>query len=336
MTTTSWGSTARAWLTAWTDPDHERRSAAVDKVLSETNEWTEEAVAFAINHTCTVLAKALAAGRLRGEAQPADGRLALLVGDAEPFAGVAEAVVARSFGREVDVFAAPLNATLINALLESWPDGDVRGGIERRPLEAAPALALAVGWGRDGVEPEPPGRAQTRLRGGVAVLDGSETEDDLELLAQDMLLYDGRSERSVAIVWAPEAEAPDALLDALATFRGVFPASAATPKRLKMPRAFLDAAGTPHAFGEGLVFLLSKGDPEPQQSGHIRWAPYGALAEVEEWLSAEEEGYALLVAATTRTKGLRTALPKRDPGAAHELDLEAVVDRIRVFGTARV
>src|SRR5690625_7069703 len=63
----------------------------------------------------------------------------------------------------------------------------------------------------------------------------------------------------------------------MAAFRGVFPAHEKTPGSLKMHQAMLAAVEHPHAYGEGLEFLVSKGPPEVQIPGHVRWSEYDDL-----------------------------------------------------------
>jgi len=54
-----------------------------------------------------------------------------------------------------------------------------------------------------------------------------------------------------------------------------------------MPRAFLESADTPRAYGPG--FLLSKGAPEWTTPGHIRWVEYQDPEEVGQWLKAHAQ-----------------------------------------------
>jgi hypothetical protein len=164
--------------------------------------------------------------------------------------------------------------------------------------EAAP---LGLRWASVRAEPEPSGESFA-----VAVVDGDESEDDLEGLAEDAFIYEGRGADSVKVLLAPRDLPPDALLDALASFRAVVPAPAALGGRLAMPKAFLKAAGTPHAYGDDLSFLISQGAPEPQIPGHLRWTPYDNLAEIAALLGPLGN-----VTALTKRRGL----PLRVPGA---------------------
>ncbi len=62
-----------------------------------------------------------------------------------------------------------------------------------------------------------------------------------------------------------------------------------------MQQAFLDAVGSPHAHGEGLEFLISKGEPEAQEPGHVRWTEYQDLSEVNRWLAENSDQLQLAV-----------------------------------------
>ena len=130
----------------------------------------------------------------------------------------------------------------------------------------------------------------------VAVIEGHESAEELERLAEDALLHEGFGCRNVAVIWAPAGQSPDDILDAFARFRGVFPAHPATPGRLRMQQAFLEAMNRPHGYGEGLEFLLSKGDPVAMIPGHIRLAEYESLSEVVSWLKDHRSGLQLAAA----------------------------------------
>ena len=78
-------------------------------------------------------------------------------------------------------------------------------------------------------------------------------------------------------------------MNLLLFFRGVYPVHERTPGSLKMKKAFLAAQNVPHAYGEGLEFLVSKGDPNFMEPCHIRWAPYKSLEEVLQWVERKIE-----------------------------------------------
>lgn len=130
----------------------------------------------------------------------------------------------------------------------------------------------------------------------VGIIDGSEPDEVRHNLAEDTLLHEGAPQRSLRILWAPNELTPDPVLQAMADFRGVFPAHDSTPGSLEMRRAFLEAADQSHAYAAGMQFLVSRGDPEPQDGAHLRWSEYDDLEDVAAWVTEHaEEIYAIAV-----------------------------------------
>jgi hypothetical protein len=192
-------------------------------------------------------------------------------------------------------------ADVLASLVAGW---DVTVASERDVVlsaflsEAAGEASARVGWSG-----ERGGRQLARYA--VSVVDGSESDDEWEGVAEDAFLHEGRGERSVRLLFAPRGTPPDLLMEALASFRAVVPAPEALSGRLAMPKAFLASAGTPHAYGDDLSFLISQGPPDVQPEGHLRWVNYDALGEVASFL-AEHAGEVTAVAART---GLALGLP---------------------------
>jgi hypothetical protein len=152
----------------------------------------------------------------------------------------------------------------------------------------------------------------------IAVLDGHEGEDARGGLAEDLLLYEGGGHRRLANLWAPTDLSPDVYLEAMARFRGVFPAHEDTPGALQMQKAFLEARDDPRAFAEGLEFLVSRGEPEtPSPNGHIRWTEYEDLDDVDDWIQEHQSSLAAVVARTPLHDQLPDAWPLRPPGDLH-------------------
>ena len=154
------------------------------------------------------------------------------------------------------------------------------------------------------------------------VLDGRESAEEQERLAEDVLLHEGYGPCRVAVIWAPRDLDPDPYLEAFAHFRGVFPTHTTTPGRLKMQQAFLDATGTPNAYGDGLEFLMSKGVPEVQPPGHVRWSEYESLSDVAAWLDAHNPDVWHLAAGTSVRRHLTTTPPATRLGEAHRPGLD--------------
>jgi hypothetical protein len=291
---------------AWRDPDHALRKQAADRAVAD-GLTTQEAAAFACNqfaHACT--AGALAPWDRAGG--PWLACVAVRQRSRVPLLGVRAFAAAWVAARHLFLDAS-------DPLLRAFAD-DAAGRVEasvllgREPDQIDAQLLIGEDEGKDGVPTWRRSHASPHV-----VIDGDETDEEWIGLAEDLLLHDGESPRSPRIVWAPEALAPDDLLDALAGFRELFPAKPSLDGSLKMPRAFLEAAGAPHAWAPG--FLLSKGDPEPQGPGHIRWATYGSLAEVRQ--VAGEAG--LIASPRLGLAGGAAVLP---PGETHRPGLTGI------------
>lgn len=151
----------------------------------------------------------------------------------------------------------------------------------------------------------------------VGVIDGHESDDERERLAEDMLLFDGTGRRRLAVLWAPADLTPDPYLESMARFRGVYPAHADTPGALQMQQAFLEARDESHAYAEGLEFLVSRGEPVPKKAGHVRWAEYDELEEVEAWADEHKEDVYALVARPGLHDRVSGRCSLRSPGGAH-------------------
>ncbi|HET6568561.1 MAG TPA: hypothetical protein VFG50_11405 [Rhodothermales bacterium] len=312
----------------WKDPDYEPRAAAVERTLDLDNTFTEQSVAFAINQQVHQLSPATLQAWLQGRIAAVPHTIGVLNPGNVPFVELQDflAVVLtghRYFGALSSRSPFLLPAFASDVRLHA-PDLDVRFGTSGEMFAAAEAV-IATGsdearaWAEDecdrhGIPPE-----RRLLRGNrfaVAVLDGSETSDDLERLAEDALLHDGYGCRNVAVVWAPRGLAPDPLLDAFAAFRAVFPAYEGLEGALKMQQAFLDALHVPNAHGEGMEFLVSKGEPEPQRPGHVRWTEYDDMNEVVAWLSSHRADVQVVISHHSLTAALGAELPHAPFGEA--------------------
>ncbi len=277
----------------WKDPEHPARREAVGHTLRASNRFTEEAVAFAVNQQMELVTEAGLAEWLGTDPVGEPLHVGVIEAGNVPMAGLQDylavvgvghrfvgAVSARSpwlltaFAEEVEERGGPRAlfadyediVEIVDALIASGTDETIQAlGLA---CEEADILAL--------------------LRGNkysVAVLDGSESEDERLGLAEDALLHEGLGCRNVALIFAPDGLDADPYFEALSVFRGTFPAHPSTSGSLKMQQAFLAAVNAPHAYGEGLVYLVSRGDAEVQSPAHIRWVPYQDLAEVQAWIT---------------------------------------------------
>lgn len=307
----------------WSDPDHAPRAQAVEETLDLDNRFTEEAITFAVNQQMSLLTEpALRAwqtelggagvgqGMTLGVLNPGnipmvelqDFTAALLAGFA--YAGTVSSRSSVLF----PAFVEAVTVALRNANPEFRPEERVRLGTFNDVMSVADAL---IASGNDdtmdivraraveaGLQPE-----AMWIRGhrtSVAILDGGEDEEERLDLAEDALLHEGLGCRNASLVFAPSTLGPDPLLDAFATFRGLFPAHPGTSGGLKMQQAFLAAVDAPHAWAEGMPFLLSKGDPEAQSPGHIRWSTYDAPDMIVDWMSANGDAVQCVLARKDR------------------------------------
>lgn len=319
---------------AWRDPDYPVRASAVEITLQAPNTFTQEALAFAVNQQMSVLTE----GDLVTWAPDRAARMGLAIGVLNPgnvpFADLQDFIAVLLAGHNYLGRVSSRSPALLPAFASDVSSRVDDLSIEFDELDAVLERADAVvSTGSDETRDrirercDELGMPQQRrlLRGrrfSVAVLDGGESDQELEGLAEDALLHEGFGCRNVALIWAPDGLQPDRLLSAFAHFRAVFPPHSETPGRLKMPQAFLAAVGVPHAHGEGLEFLLSKGEPEPQQPGHVRWSVYSDVSQVDRWLAAHEGSLQLIVARDEIHDRLTVKMPVCAPGEAQRPPLD--------------
>lgn len=312
----------------WRDPDHEARADAVRKTLSGETTYTEEALAFVVNQTMHQLTEANISGWLK-ERRSSDPKVVGIINvGASFFLEIQDFLAVLLTGHQyygvlgpdspclLQAFASEIQSRLDGVSLEFGTVSGLMGKADA--LIASPGqeeiASIEAAYGERGIQPE-----NRLLRGpgfAVAVLDGGESPADFENLAEDMLLHDGRDRRNVAIVWAPQGMTPDPLLDAMADFRGVFPAHPNLPGALKMQQAFMDALKVPNAYGEGMEFLLSKGEPEVQMPGHIRWTEYDELDVISTWIVERRPQVELIVGRPSITERINSDVPLSDFGYA--------------------
>lgn len=280
---------------AWRDPDHPARREAVRATLAAGNRFTEPALAYAINqqmHQVTVAALA----RWKGDRAAAHVRtVGVLAAGNVPLASFQDYLAVLVMGHAMvgsESSRSPALLTAFSAEVEERGGPPVRF-VGHDTLFASVEAIIASG-SSDTIEAlvercdahaiPPSGRLLRGTRHGIAVLDGRENPDQRVRWAEDVLLHEGQGCRNVAITFAPRGLDVDPYLEALALFRGTFPAHPGTTAGLKMQQAYLKAIGASHAQGDGLEFLVSRGEPEPQPPGHLRWVEYDVIDDVSGWL----------------------------------------------------
>jgi len=324
----------------WRDPAFPDRAEAVDRTLALDNTFTEEAIAFAVNQQVALATSDGLRAWLKGRRTPRAMDIAVLNPGNVPFVEFQDVLAVVLTGHRYLGALSSRSPHLLPAFMAGVASRVEGLPVQFVPFDSAARMAKSVIASGHGdtleqieavCEGKGIGPACRLLRGhrfGVGILDGRETEDELEAMAEDALLHEGRGCRNVAVIWAPAGSPPDAMLAAFAAFRGVFPAHHKTPTSLKMRQAMLQALGMPHAYGEDLSFLLSKGEPEAQEPGHIRWTEYTRLEEVETWLEARRDDLQIVSMTERLGPRLQTHVARCQPGDAQRPPLDWRPDAI--------
>jgi len=313
----------------WQDPEYPSREAAVTQTLEAPNHFTEEALAYAINQQMRLLTEEAIEAWIGGRKAQEPKTVGVIHADHVPLDGLRDLLAVVLIGHQYLGSLSPESPYLLPAFVDEIKQHAPALPADFADFEEVLAEAdalIATGDDEemetlaDEVEELGIDSSQVLLRGtgyAIAVLDGQENADEFEGIAEDTLLHEGRSRRSVALIWAPADLPPDGLLEGLAAFRSVFPPHPDTPGALKMQQAFLQATDQPHAYGEGLEFLLSKGEAVVQGAGHLRWVPYESLEDVSAWLQAYGDAVQFVVAREAVSTQWSPPIDMMRPGEAH-------------------
>lgn len=313
---------------AWRDPDHPPRVEAVEATLEAPNRWTEEALTYALNLWMQRVTEE-ALDRWVGAGASNSMVVGVLPGSSDPMEGFRDVMAAWATGHRVLGTVPDASPALIPAFFaevskrcpEETPEflesTDLFARADAIMAQPEPETVDSLHENCD-VHEIPSSRRLVRpplLT--IGLLDGNESEGERDRLAEDLLLYEGGGHRRLALMWAPRDLSPDLYLEAMAQFRGAFPVHPDTPGALEMQQAFLDAQDEPHAYAEGLQFLVSRGAPEPQPPGHIRWSEYDEREEVETWVQNHPDELYAVVAREALHDRLPDAWSLRTPGGLH-------------------
>ena len=331
---------------SWMHPDYDPRQVAVEETLEAPNAFTEEAVAFAVNQQMSLLTEEALEAWIGARSASSPCTVGVLNAGNIPLVGLQDFLAVVLTGHRylgsVSSKSPALLPAFVADLCRFAPDIAVNFSPLPELLARADALIATgsdetISWLRDGARGPAPDDTQDETTGkahdilparclfrghsfAVGVLDGKERADTYERLAEDVLLHEGFGCRNIAVMWVPRSLAPDGLLEAMARFRGVFPAHDRTAGRLAMQRALLEAVDASHAYGEGLEFLVSRGEPEVQSPGHLRWAEYDDIADVNAWLG--KQPVQLIVATPQVQKRLKFGGILLAPGEAQRPALD--------------
>jgi len=317
----------------WLDIDHGVRIDAEEETLTAPNRFTKEALVFAINQQMSLLTTDPLQKWAFGLQAPVTKTVGVLNPGNIPFVGLQDFLgVLLSGHRYVGSVS-----SRSPALLPSFSMALQKRGLGREVLftdfdilisEADAIVASGTDETMSTVRQQAHNagvnNGRLLLRGhrySIAVLGGRETEDEMDRLAEDILLHEGLGCRSVALLWAPGGTDLDPLLDAMAAFRATFPSHPESTGALRMQRAFLEAVDQPHAFAEGLEFLFSKGEPDILTPLHIRLAEYSDVQQVNDWILDHRQEIQLVVSSASVTEILSEEITTTRFGYAQRPEL---------------
>ena len=318
----------------WLDPDHPPRAEAAAQTLEAPNRFTEEALAFAVNQQMSLLTPEAMQTWIGARRAASSRVVGVLNAGNIPMVGLQDFLAVILMGHQYLGSVSSKSPVLLPAFVDAVQ--------AEAPSLAASFVSVDALWSRAEViiatgsdETRAWAEAQSAQHGipatrclvrghryAVAVIDGRETEAERDGLAEDALLHEGLGCRNAALIWAPQGVAPDAYLDHFAAFRAVFPPHPDTPGALAMQQAFLAARDLPHAYSDGLEFLLSRGEAEVQGPGHLRWVEYEDLDEVAAWLTRHRDELQLVGARPAVAERLPAALPLEPLGEAQRPPLD--------------
>lgn len=290
-----WADALHQTAEAWTDPDYGPRVDRITRACeTEAYPFTEEHITFAVNQQMDACLRASLQSVAAAPKLDVTAAHLHLQGQ-RPLYGLPLIVYLTLRGVTVHVSTTHVQPLLQDLLQAVRTQANSEQNSEQNPVpEAAPVQwedtvpagmpILTLGSGNSSANDDDAAWTYVE-RPAVVVLDGNESADEREALAEDILVYDGRAPQHVGLIWAPEGLAPDAYLESLAHMRGAIPAHESIPGTLQMQQAFLEAQDAPHAYADDLTFLFSRGAPEIQSGLHVRWAEYTGRDEAGTWVA---------------------------------------------------
>lgn len=131
------------------------------------------------------------------------------------------------------------------------------------------------------------GNIPTLLRGhrsSVALLDGSEEDEDIALLTNDIFRYNSMGCRNVTLIFAPHSLPTERIVRALATGRQMVAQGYLNNYRQAVATAML----TGREIINGGHFVVQECQEFPTMLAQLNIVHYNTLAEVQEWIAAHD------------------------------------------------
>ena len=268
----------------WCDPEF--RKEAVQATLAAPNQFTREALAFAIDQQMSQVTRSAVKNWVAGRRPDRRCRIGVINAGNVPLAGLQDLLAVLLCDHAYVGVRSRKSPYLLPAFVQTVRSrkSEIRAEFIKRE-EVWQHIDALIATGSDAAMAHISAMAQDRgiplehclfraNRYGIAILDGEETVSEWDRLAQDMLLHEGMGCRSVALIFSPAGFSLDMCVASAARVRKKFPVHPATPGRLAMQKAYLFALNQHHVYGDGLEFLISTGEPEVQAPGHVRWVEY--------------------------------------------------------------
>jgi hypothetical protein len=281
------------------DPSFPDRRRAVDQTLSAPNTFTREALSRAIADAMGTVNRTAIEQWIGGRSAKSRDGVAVLNAGNVPFVGLFDLVGVLATGRRyVGVLSGKspyLLPGFVETLHELWPDCPAR-------FESLSAALSEAGWlvatGADATLTQVAMKAKDAgileehqfLRGtrfSVGVLDGSESAEELDSMAEDMVVHEGRGCLNASVVFVPESFDRSHLLEACRRVRLRFPAHPSTRGSIAREERLFRATG--RIFDRAPGVLLVEGRPAPRGPGVVVLSRVDSTAEAATWISSHAD-----------------------------------------------
>lgn len=278
----------------WSDASSRRRREAMARTLGAPNSFTEQALNQGVEDALGAIT-ADAVEDWIGSRRGADSRrTAVLNAGNVPLVGLQDFLAVVLCGHQYLGVLSRKSRYLLPAFVESVRERDPSLGAEFVSFDDGLANAeVLIATGSSATvelvasrfESAGVPRDRQLLRGtryGAAFLDGTESDQQLDGLARDALLHDGRGCRNVSTILALGGADPTVFAEHMDAFRRTFPAHPSTRAAVARARRFLDAVQQPYLAGDG--FLLLEVDVQLREPGVIRWVKTDDASAVASWV----------------------------------------------------
>lgn len=339
MTTTGYALIADAFAEAarlWLRPGFADRAGAIEDTLKCSNTFTPEALETAVDTIMSRLQRGVLDSWIAGRCTNSPCSVAVLNAGNVPFVGLQDLLAVACTGHTylgiVSSKSPHLLPSFVSTVARILPRLRVSFSGLETALNRCDAL-IATGAdttvnqiesaaAKAGIDPRRILLRGTRIS--VAVLDGREINGELDALARDALLHEGRGCLNVCIIFAPADQDWGSVLASMSRLRSLYPPHESTVQTIQQEALLYKATGQRYHQQAGV--LLVDGEPEPKRPGVVVWSRYSTLRDVEDWIDRNADRLqAVIVSARValRTGPVGMCLP----GQSHDPPLDWAPDR---------